>query len=286
MKKFAFLTCDDLTEFVVDDDFAFNEFERQMEDSTYELLSWSDKSVVWSDFDFAVIRTTWDYTKNIDYFLATLKKIEESGCKLLNPYSVVKWNSHKTYLKDLEEKGIDIIPSIFLERETIGSFQEKLRFLNSKKYVLKPTVGASADKIQVLDEEEVLKQFEQCTQLQDWFVQPFIEEVLEGEISYFFFGGEYSHAVKKTPKKGDFRVQEEHGGLITIHNANEEEKTNAKKVVSCLDQELLYARVDMLITENGAKLIELELIEPSLYFRIDPKSAARYIKKLKSWSSL
>jgi len=285
MKKYVFLTCDDLTEFVVDDEIAFKEFEKQMGDSTYEVKSWSDQTVDWSKYDYAIIRTTWDYTKNLELFLSILKKIEDSGCELLNPHKIIQWNAHKKYLKDLEEKGVKIIPSIYFEDETRSTLKNRLKMVQAEKYVLKPTVGASADKIEVIASEDVLERFEGIDKPEDWFLQPFIQEVFNGEISYFYFGGEYSHAVKKVPKDGDFRVQEEHGGLISLHKPDESEEQIARNVLNSIDEKLLYARVDMLHTGEGYKLIELELIEPSLYFRIDPESASRYIKSLKSWTN-
>jgi len=284
MKKYVFLTCDDLSEFVVDDDYAFKAFEKLMPNSTYDVVSWSSKNIDWSIYDFAVIRTTWDYTKNIEVFLEALKKNEKAGCKILNPCSVVEWNAKKTYLQDLESKGVEIIKSIFLDSEDEKSLKEKLESFECEKFVIKPVVGASADQIKILKLSEVGEHVKNLKNPSEWFIQPFIEEVLKGEISYFFFGGEYSHAVKKVPKVGDFRVQEEHGGEITSYNASSKEIGNAKNIVDSLEEKLLYARVDVLKTMTGDKLIELELIEPSLYFRIDPKSADRYIKTLRSWS--
>lgn len=287
MKKYAFLTCDDLSEFVVDDDFAFKAFGEHMPNCSYEVVSWSNKEVVWSNFDCAVIRTTWDYTKSLDSFLTTLKKIEDSGCKLLNPYSVVLWNSNKTYLSELERLGTPIVSSVFLAHEDEKSLTEKMNSLRPSTYVFKPTVGASADRIEIVESLDVISHFKSLEKPQDWFLQPFMKEVLKGEVSHFFFGGEYSHSVKKVPKQGDFRVQEEHGGLITVHQASESEKKSAFRVVELVSQKfhqkLLYARVDMISTLEGEKLMELELIEPSMYFRIDPESANRYIKTLKSW---
>lgn len=283
MKKYAFLTCDDLSEFVDDDKYAHDAFKEIMPDDELVVLPWSDKNVNWSDFDYAVIRTTWDYTKHLEEFLSVLTEIEESGCRLLNPKSIVEWNCRKTYLNDLKEEGVDIIDSIFLADEDLASFKDKIFNWPLVKLVLKPVVGASAYDIEIMSKEEMINRFEDIKANGEWFVQPFIEEVTEGELSYFFFNNEFSHAVKKVPKKGDFRVQEEYGSDISLHKPSESEISRAKDVIKNLGQNLLYSRIDMLNTKDGFKLIELELVEPSLYFRTDPQSADRFIKSLKNF---
>ncbi len=282
MKKYVFLTCDDLSDYVVDDELALESFKKICPEDSLDVISWSNESVNWSDYDYAVIRTTWDYTKRLEEFLNVLESIKESGCKLLNSSSIVKWNSRKTYLKDLSKSGIKVIESIFLEDEDLESFKDKLINLPLVKMVIKPVVGASAEKIEILSKAEMIDKFESLEKKEDWFVQPFIEEVLEGEISYLFFNNELSHVVKKVPKKGDFRVQEEYGSALSQYTPNEEELNEAQRVVDSIGEKLLYARVDMLKTKEGQRLIELELVEPSLYFRIDPPSSDRFIHALKN----
>lgn len=284
MKKIAFLSCDDLTDFVVDDNLLYEELKSNHPEITFDVRSWSDPSVDWSNYQFAILRTTWDYTKKIKLFLETMEHIQNSGCQLLNPLSVIYWNSHKTYLKELSEKDIPVIESYFLQYESLDALNKTL--LDSKKYVLKPVVGASADQIQILSKSEILNFVSKLKsksedQLSQWFIQPFIEEVFLGEKSLFYVHSKFSHAVKKVPKQGDFRVQEEHGGLITPYQPLSEELAFAQQVLKALDPNLLYARIDFLQTSNGPKLIELELIEPSFYFRTDPKSVTNFIEGLK-----
>ncbi len=280
MKKIAFLSCDDLTDFVVDDNLLYDSLKKNHPEILFDVVSWSDESINWSNYRFAILRTTWDYTKKIKPFIEKMKQIESSGCELFNPLHIIKWNSFKTYLKDLADKKVPIIDSYFLETESINSL--KLKLNEDKQYVIKPVVGASADHIQILSKDEILKKVSSIQdhgieEIKKWFIQPFIKEVALGERSLFFLNSKFSHAVKKVPKDGDFRVQEEHGGLITSYKPTEEEHQFANHAIEAIGQNLLYARIDFLKTNDGPKLIEMELIEPSFYFRTDLASVTRFI---------
>ena len=264
--KVALLTCDDLSGYITDDEILVEAFRKKFPRTVLEEVSWS-APVDWSQYTCAVVRTTWDYTKRHKDFLEVMKKIDQSGCLLLNPFSILKWNSEKTYLKDLEREDIPVIKSLFLKEESGESLKEKIISWPQDKVVLKPVVGASADQIRVLTKKDFFTELSSLTLKKDWFVQPFMNEVNQGELSFIFFGNQLSHTVIKKPKPGDFRVHEEHGGSTEIYNPNEEEMKFAKEVVDSLSEELLYARVDALQTEEGLHLIELELVEPSLYLR-------------------
>lgn len=278
--KIAFLSCDDLSSYVVDDNYLFDALKTEWPELQYEVLSWSDAKIDGSKFDVAVLRTTWDYTQNRDLFLRTLERIQSSGCIVLNPIEVIRWNSHKSYMKDLVKSGVAIIESYFLDEESIASLDQKLT--EDRNYVLKPIVGASAESIKVLPKSQLLQEILNLEKPSEWFVQPFMKEVLDGERSIFYFNSKFSHACKKVPKDGDFRVQEEHGGLITAYTPDEPELQFATSVLSAIGQNLLYARIDFLKTNLGPQLIELELIEPSLYFRTDENAAKNFVNALKA----
>lgn len=285
MKKIAFLSCDDLTDYVVDDNLLYDKLKLKYPEVQFDVVSWSDPNINWSDYKFAILRTTWDYTKKIDSFLLKMEDIQSSGCRLYNSLEVIKWNSYKTYLKFLSEKNVPVIESYFLEFEPESKLTAALT--DSKKYVIKPVVGASADNIQILSKSEIVSLIQKIylkghEERKKWFIQPFIEEVLLGETSLFFVNSKFSHAVKKVPKSGDFRVQEEHGGIITSYQPTAEEHQFANNILSAIEDELFYARIDFLNTIKGPRLIELELIEPSFYFRTDLKSVDIFIEGLLS----
>lgn len=281
MKNIVFLSCDDLSGYVVDDEFLFKAIEINWPELNYDVISWSKPDVDWSKYDVAVIRTTWDYTKRRSEFLAKLAKIEKQGCKVLNPISVIEWNSHKSYLKNLEAKNISIIKSYFLDQIQADDLSALLQ--KDLKYVIKPIVGATAEHIQILNKLDMIDRVKNLQDPKNWFIQPYIEEILTGERSLFYFNSEFSHACLKVPKNGDFRVQEEHGGIISNYEPTIEDFNFAQKVLSAIDDNLLlYCRIDFLKTKLGPQLIELELIEPSLYFRVAEYSANNFIRALKN----
>jgi glutathione synthase/RimK-type ligase-like ATP-grasp enzyme len=280
--KIAFLSCDDLSSYVVDDNYLFDALKAEWPELQYDVVSWSESKINWSTYDAAVLRTTWDYTHKRDLFLATLENIENSGCRVFNPIEIIKWNSHKSYMKALNKSGVSIIESYFLDEETVATLNSKLS--DDRNYVLKPIVGASAESIQILSKADLLQAISNLTKPSDWFIQPFMPEVLEGERSIFYFNSKFSHACKKVPKDGDFRVQEEHGGLITSYIPESSELEFSEMALKAIGQNLLYSRIDFLKTKSGPQLIELELIEPSLYFRTDRQSASNFVSALKTLS--
>jgi hypothetical protein len=198
------------------------------------------REVDWGDYDLVYICTPWDYQNDVAGFLHVLETIERSSATLVNSLELVLWNLEKTYLEELESRGADIVPSLYFD-ELRGIYEER-----------------------------------------PFFVQPFIDSVeSEGEYSLFFFGGEYSHAILKKPKAGDFRTQEEHGADILAVEAPAALVETAAAVLAVISPQPVYVRADY-VSASGDRflLMELELIEPSLYFRADPPSASRFARAL------
>lgn len=275
------LSCDDLRGYVVDEELFIKALEEAKLFKKVDVLSWN-ADVDWSEYDVALIRTTWDYTKNRENFLKALKSIEDSGCRLMNSFKTVEWNSDKTYLHELSQKGLPVVPSLFLEKLNIEQALLDLEKFESDKFVIKPTVGASAEGILVLNKEDLSVEIKKRYDQKDLrcFIQPFLDNILQGEVSYFFYNGEFQYAVRKLPKKGDFRVQEEHGGLITEHSPQPFEIDKAVAIQKEAG-DVLYARVDAVFSsESDWMLMELELIEPSMYFNKVPCSAQKFVKAL------
>lgn len=275
----AFLSCNDLDGFVVDDHHLQNAFEARGD--TVEVVSWNDERN-WSLYDVVLIRTTWDYSTNLHTFLETLKRISESGTRLVNSYDLVEWNARKSYLKELQEKDIPTIPTLFHKGVTKGFLSDAFEVFSSETIVVKPLIGAGSARTFVVThhfETDELTTIQDSIAGDEVMVQPFISEITtQGEISLHFFNGELSHTIRKTPKQGDFRVQEEFGGLIELITPPSGTVELAMKTLSCLSETPLYARVDLVTTKNEWMLIELELIEPALYFRMDADSPMRFLK--------
>lgn len=281
-RKCVFLTLEDRAPFVFYDHLTFEPL-RSLGWDVVE-IPWDRPDMDWGPFDVVVIRSTWDYQNQPQQFLDVLSAIEDSGTRLLNPLSICRWNLDKTYLCDLEQRGIGIIPTEWptgLDEDTLRTAFDRF---DSPGLVVKPTVGANADDTFALTRLEPAAWQNAIDVFTDrpLMIQPFIRSIVdEGEFSLFYFGGEYSHTVLKTPKPNDFRVQEEHGGSLQTVSPEAAFTEAGQQVIDSIEDPLLYARVDLVRLENGQPaLIELELIEPSLYFSFDEQSPARFAKAL------
>jgi hypothetical protein len=280
MRQICFLSMDCLDGYTYDDDLAIEPLrELGFEVST---ISWRDSSVDWNDFEAVIIRTTWDYQKSPAEFLEVLRKIDSSNARLENSLAVVEWNLAKTYLRELEQKGVKIVPTIWASCDAISAtkpkFDEWKAFFKTDELIIKPIISATAEFTYRLSDFD-----ENLTEVftnKPFMVQPFMPNVVqEGEFSLFYFGENYSHTILKTPKAKDFRVQEEHGGNIQPVQPSAKLVDAAKKVLDCIKPLPLYSRVDFVRDENDEFcLMELELIEPSLYLRMNLESPLLFAK--------
>ena len=248
-----------------------------------QTVNWRDTSIDWNSYDAVYICTPWDYTENTVLFMEVLETIDQSQAILINELPLVRWNLVKTYLRDLEERGAAIVPSIWFDDIDVDQIPTWFDRLDSDKLVIKPAVGVNADDAYILTnpvsaqlEATLLHAFDK----RPFFVQPFVANIqVEGEYSLFFFGGDYSHAILKVPKAGDFRVQEEYGSDIHSVEPAPDLIATACRVLSLVEPEPVYARADFVRSDDDQYLLmELELIEPSLYLRTDARSADRFAR--------
>ena len=279
MPRIALLTLEDRTGYVIDDDLAIAEL-RQRGIDTHE-VPWSRDDVDWSGFDLVVVRTTWDYHTRPVEFLAALARIEASGTILENPHQLIVWNLDKQYLRDLAARGVPIVPCVWGQNSAPEAFAALFAALGADEIVVKPLVSANAmDTFRLRRPLSV----DQCDELvrtftgRNWFAQPFVHSVLDaGEISVFYFDGQLSHAIRKVPMRGDFRVQEEHGGEIQALQADSEIRDIAARVIGAVTPTPFQARVDLVRLHDGSlAVMELEMIEPSLYFRMDANAVTNF----------
>ncbi|MAJ33071.1 MAG: hypothetical protein CMF95_02680 [Candidatus Marinimicrobia bacterium] len=250
----------------------------------------TNKLIDWDQYDSVIIRSTWNYQENFLKFINVLKEINSSSADLQNPIDIVEWNLNKQYLKDFENKNIKIVPSQwfnnFIPKEIIQSF---LNF-NSKKIIIKPCISANADYTYILEEKTALSKLNTLKKDfidKEFIIQPFIQDIKnEGEYSLIYFGNTLSHVLLKTPKVGDFRVQEEHGGTLkSIINPEQALIRFGKNVINKLPRACLYSRVDIVRNKNEFLLMEVELIEPSLYFNMDSKSSKKFVEVFNKWDA-
>lgn len=243
-----------------------------------EDVAWDDSEADWAGYDAAIIGTTWDYWNRTEEFLTRLEAIGRQT-PLFNPAGLVGWNARKTYLKDLEAKGARLIPTLWIEEMTQDAAQAAFDTLASDTLVFKRQVGAGADGQHRLSRGEAIPAMPH-----PMMVQPFVPSIVEeGEISFVMIGGELSHALLKTARPGDYRIQSLYGGIETPITPGQADLDAAHSVLAALDEPPLYARVDMLrAPDGGLLLMELELIEPYLYPRQGPELGRRLASALKA----
>ena len=238
---------------------------------------WADTSFNWKETKNVIFRTTWDYFDRFEEFFSWLKQTK-SKTNFINSYEIINWNIDKNYLKELEKDGVNIAPTIFLKKGEKISLGELLSISKWKEAVIKPAISGAARhtyKINTKNYTEYEIIFNQLTSNESMLFQKYLYNITDkGEISLIMIGGEYTHAVKKIAKKGDFRVQDDHGGKVEKYNASDLEIEFAHSCLKKCRYSPIYARVDIIYNNNNQPtLSELELIEPELWFRNCPESA-------------
>ncbi|CAN5442876.1 hypothetical protein BH10ACI1_BH10ACI1_17050 [soil metagenome] len=282
MRKICFLSMDNLAGYVSDDELVIEPLRKLGWD--VETISWRDKTVDWNDFEAVIIRTPWDYQKCPNEFLEVLREIDASNARLENSLKIVEWNLSKLYLKELENGGIKIVPTLWGNEKTDDNlFKKWLAYFKTDEIIIKPIISATAEFTYRL--REFLPELSEIFASRKYMVQPFMPNIVtEGEFSLFYFGGNYSHTILKTPKPKDFRVQEEHGGIITAVAPSEKLLEVGHKVFEFIAPVPLYARVDFVRdSADDFCVMELELIEPALYFRMDENAPERFAKVFDDW---
>lgn len=238
-------------------------------------VAWEDEDADWSGFDAALIRTPWNYMHHACAFTAFLERI---ACKthIINPPEVIAWNLDKRYLLELEAAGVAIVPTALVEDATqAGGLFDRL---GAETLIFKPTVSVSGVDTHRVARAEFAGFAPVLADLmarKTVLAQPFMEEVLaEGEISLITIAGAVTHAVRKTPPRGGFLVQEEHGGQTVDYAPTRADRTFAAQVLGAARGPLAYARVDAVRGADGAlRLMELEAFEPGLFLVHNPGAA-------------
>ncbi|MCE7991408.1 MAG: hypothetical protein HEP71_05485 [Roseivirga sp.] len=239
--------------------------------------SWSDPDFDWASTKAVIFRTTWDYFDRFDEWKAWLQHAS-TKTRLINQAELVYWNMDKHYLRDLQTKGINIPETRYIEIGEKTSLSTLHQETGWTETILKPCVAGSARHTYRLEShrlEQYENTFHELISREAMMLQPFQYNILvHGEISLIVIGGTCTHAVIKKAKTGDFRVQDNFGGSVSLYEPNSEEMAFAEKAVAACDSLPAYARVDI-IRDNGNQLalIEIELIEPELWFRLKPEAA-------------
>ncbi len=277
MPDFTFVTYDGLPDLDPDDRYAVDALARRGRSVAPAI--WNDPSVDWSRAGICVIRSTWDYHLDRPAFLAWAERVTALG-PLWNPLPVVRWNSHKGYLRDLEQRGAPVVPTDWLPAGHAADVGAALRERGWLRAVIKPTVGLATRGVLMVDLERdgaaaAQSHVDALLREHDVMLQPFLPSVERyGERALVFIDGAYSHAVRKTAFQPLAAAGE--AGEVLVE-ADAEEIAVASAVAAMAPRPVLYARVDLVRGEDGRPLvIEFELVEPSLFLSLYPPAAERF----------
>jgi glutathione synthase/RimK-type ligase-like ATP-grasp enzyme len=236
----------------------------------------------WSRYDAVIIRSCWDYHLQPEKFLRWITDLENTKVPVFNSASLIRWNADKTYLRDLEAKAIAIVPTFWPECGNQLCLTDKLRELSWPRAVVKPRVSATAYRTQLVTVENAPAAqalFDDLHAGSGVMLQKFMGGITEGEWSLMFFAGTFSHAVLKKPKRGDFRVQNDFGGIAILADPPQHVLSSATRTVNSVEPPL-YARVDGVVEEDTFHLMELELIEPAVFLADHPDAANRLARAI------
>ena len=250
-------------------------------------IGWNDPQFAWSSTNCVIIRETWDYFHRIDEYKAWLSSVKDQTT-LINPFDTLSWNLDKFYLKDLELKGVVIPPTIFVKRGERKTLTHWIDESGWDELVIKPAVAGGARDTHRIRKMEISKYeqiFQSLVRNERMLIQEFQTNILtEGEKTLVMIGGEFTHGILKKGKPGDFRVQDDHGGTVHNYQPSQKEINFAIHAIGKVSPTPAYGRVDIL-TDNAGNLVlqELELIEPELWFRFNPKAANLLGAKVKDY---
>lgn len=235
---------------------------------------WSDPGVL-AGYDLILPLFAWGYQRDVAAWYAILDRLEAEALPVANPVPVLRWNSDKAYLTGLAAKGVAVVPTVEVAALDDASLATARRELGADEVVIKPAISGGADGTHRIAAGDAIP----ADALgQRRLVQPLMPGILtDGEFSLFFFGGRFSHAIVKRPAAGDFRVQEQFGGRETAWEATTDAQALAAAALAAAPAPPVYARVDMVGDVAGTlHIMELELIEPSLFLHHAPDKGAAF----------
>lgn len=252
------------------------------------VVRWDDPAVDWSAFDAVWLRSCWDYHLRYAEFTAWLRRADDAGTRFVNAADVVLRNSHKRYLLRLQQDGIPVAPLRLVPQgerfDTARFLAETAAEMDWPDVVIKPAVSASAYRTwraSTLPREESAARVAEMLADGDVIFQRFVPEIgTRGEWSVIFFDGGFSHAVRRLPPAGEFRSQLEFGATLAVATPSTPMLATAHTALLrlCDGRAPCVARLDLVDTGSGPVVMEVELIEPVLYFGEVPGAATRALE--------
>ena len=231
----------------------------------WTVIDWAAPLDQFRGLDLVMLGTAWNYQDREVEFLDRLDALQAAGINVCNAPEIVRWNIRKTYLKELAEKGAKTIPTLWLDRANAQDVAQAFDRFDCDTLVVKRQVGAGAEGQSIFHRGEVPNEWQMNRPA---MLQPFLPAIqIEGEISFVFVGGAFSHALIKRAAKGDYRIQSLYGGTEEAITPSAADQAAAAAIIDSLPFAApLYARIDMVRgEENSLLLMEAEMIEPYLY---------------------
>jgi hypothetical protein len=240
--------------------------------------SWAEQDVPQADLVLPLL--VWGYHRAGPRWHQAVARWQSAGVRLANPAPVLRWNADKTYLRRLADAGAPVAPALFADALSIDLLDQAAKRFGTDRLVAKPQVSASAWQTIRWSPGDLLDGGPTGAAI----VQPYLPAIEQvGEFSLIYCGGRFSHAIRKRPQPGDFRVQPEYDGIITPHVPAPDELAAADAILACVEEPLLYARVDLVRDFEGKPvLMELELVEPDLYLGFDPGRGSAFAEAVKA----
>lgn len=245
-------------------------------------VDWAREDVDWSAYRCALLRTPWNYFLELDAFMRWVEQVS-TQTRLLNAPQTIGWNVDKRYLLELQAAGVAVVPTEILERGDRRTLAGIAQARGWDEAVLKPVVsGAGRHTYRVRPDDVGEAILRERVAAEAMMLQPFVPDVVaRGEVTVVVIDGAPTHALLKRPAAGEFRVQDDHGGTLHDHEASSEELAAAMRAIECCATPPLYGRVDLVRDADGNPMVmELELVEPELWFRRWPSAAGRLARRL------
>ncbi|HEX8444924.1 MAG TPA: hypothetical protein VF631_14895 [Allosphingosinicella sp.] len=238
--------------------------------------SWTDCEA--QRFDIILPLLAWGYHRAGADWQSATRRWEAAGLRVLNPPSVLRWNADKVYLGRLAERGVPVTPTLFTDRLRPDQLAEAASRFGTERLIVKPQVSALAWQTIRWSPGDPIDEGPTGPAM----IQPYLPAIEEnGEVSLIYLSGAFSHAIRKQPQAGDFRVQPEYGAVIGAAMPTPDELAAAEAALAAGEEPLLYARVDLVRDLQGRPvLMELELVEPDLYLRFDLAAPVRFADAL------
>ncbi|MCS7001796.1 MAG: hypothetical protein NZ518_03005 [Dehalococcoidia bacterium] len=240
--------------------------------------AWDDPTAPWDQTRLAIVRATWDYHQRLDAFLGWIDQVERVTT-LWNPPAVMRWNSHKRYLRDLAARGVPVVPTVIVRPDAAVMVAAVAEAVGWTTVVIKPAVSLGAHRTArfAANDPNAQAHLQSVLAEGDALLQPFLDSVaVDGETSLVHFDGAFSHAVLKRPAPDDFRVQATYGGVVAHYAPTSAELRVADRALAAVGRRVPYARVDLVPYRGRRAVMELELIEPALFFALAPGSVDRF----------